>query len=47
MTHKKSFNLLTQSIANPVGYAGFLRPAIVEAAQADPFTGRLLKIAGE
>ncbi|GMI44482.1 hypothetical protein TrCOL_g4360 [Triparma columacea] len=47
MTHKKSFNLLTQSIANPVGYAGFLRPAIVEAAQADPFTGRLLKIADD
>mmetsp|Transcript_6909 Transcript_6909/g.13870 ORF Transcript_6909/g.13870 Transcript_6909/m.13870 type:complete len:467 (-) Transcript_6909:49-1449(-) len=47
MTHKKSFNLLTNSISNPTGYANFLRPAIVTAASADPFTASLLQIADD
>jgi len=44
---QKSFNVLTQSISTPKGYASFLRPAIVEAAEADDFTGRLLQIADD
>ena len=43
--YKRTFNAICNSICTPSGYTSWLRPAVLEAAAADDFTGRLLGIA--